>query len=116
LVVTANVVSGSPSLFILMMEPICSSETSFVTRTARRNNPEGGILHDDGVLMIIPIKNCGKFKTKTLTESEYVHGQVVVILVILSEHTVFVALPHCQLMTARQTKRSFFFIWLWCGV
>jgi hypothetical protein len=40
LLVTVNVVSNSPILVTLMMEAICSSETSSLTKTIRRNFPE----------------------------------------------------------------------------
>jgi hypothetical protein len=43
-VVTANVVSSSPIL-TLMMEEIRSPETSILTRTTRRDFTEDGILH-----------------------------------------------------------------------
>jgi hypothetical protein len=40
----ANIVPSSPILVILMMEALSSSDTSALTRSARRNNPEVGIL------------------------------------------------------------------------
>jgi hypothetical protein len=43
LLVTANVPS-SPILVTLMMEAICSSKTSVLTRDTRRNSLEDGIL------------------------------------------------------------------------
>jgi hypothetical protein len=45
LLVTANVVSSSPSLVTLMMEAIRSSGTSCITRATWRNIPEDGVLH-----------------------------------------------------------------------
>jgi hypothetical protein len=48
LLVTANVVPSSPVLVILMMETIRSSETSALTRAARRHIPEDYILHSYG--------------------------------------------------------------------
>jgi hypothetical protein len=45
LLVIANVVLSSPILVILMIEALRSSETSFLTRTTRRNIKEVGILH-----------------------------------------------------------------------
>jgi hypothetical protein len=46
LLVTANVPS-MPILVILLMEGICSSETSVLTRTKWCNIPEDGIFHSD---------------------------------------------------------------------
>jgi hypothetical protein len=45
LLVTANVVPGSPILVNLMMKEKRSSETSFLTRDTRRNISEDDILH-----------------------------------------------------------------------
>jgi hypothetical protein len=44
LLVTANVVPSSLILFTLMMEAICCSETSVLTRSTRRHIPEDVIL------------------------------------------------------------------------
>jgi hypothetical protein len=43
--VIAKIVLSSLILFTLMMEAICSSETSILTRAKRHNIPEYGILH-----------------------------------------------------------------------
>jgi hypothetical protein len=48
LLVTANVVPSLPILVTLIMEMICSSETSVLTRTTARNIPEDCILRKLG--------------------------------------------------------------------
>jgi hypothetical protein len=45
LVVTASGVRSSPTVFTLMMEVACSSETSVLTRATWPNIPGGSILH-----------------------------------------------------------------------
>jgi hypothetical protein len=46
LLVTAKIVPSSPILVTLMMEAMCSSETSVLTRAMQRNIPEENILNN----------------------------------------------------------------------
>jgi hypothetical protein len=50
LAITSNVVTSSLILVTLMMEALCSSKTSVLTRAAQRNTPEDGILHIHNVI------------------------------------------------------------------
>jgi hypothetical protein len=52
---TANIVPSSLSLFTLMMEKICFSETSILTRATRRHITEEDILYMSLVLHTISI-------------------------------------------------------------
>jgi hypothetical protein len=45
LLITANVVPSTPIVVTLMIEVLCSSETSAPTRDTRRNITKVGILH-----------------------------------------------------------------------
>jgi hypothetical protein len=47
LLVTANVALSSPIFVPLMMEVICSSETSILTRVTQHDIPEDDILHSN---------------------------------------------------------------------
>jgi small-conductance mechanosensitive channel len=60
LLISANVVPSSPILVTLMMERLCSSERSFLTRVTRRNIPEDGIL----LMVISVLQNVAFFFTR----------------------------------------------------
>jgi hypothetical protein len=45
LLVTANLVPSFPIVVTLMMEAICSSKTSVLTRATWHNSPDDGIFH-----------------------------------------------------------------------
>jgi hypothetical protein len=57
----ANIVPNSPILVNLVMEAILSTETSFLTRTIRRNIPEDGSLYV--IYAIDKAKNNGSHNT-----------------------------------------------------
>jgi hypothetical protein len=50
---TANIVPSAPILVTLIMDATLSSETSVLTRTARRNIPEDDILHNYIISVIV---------------------------------------------------------------
>jgi hypothetical protein len=56
--VNAIFVPSSPSFVTLMMEAICSSETSVLTWATQRNMPEGGVLYQYLVFAAFIISVC----------------------------------------------------------
>jgi hypothetical protein len=71
--VTASAVPRSLILSTLMMEAICSSETSVLTRTIRRHIPEDGILQSHHRENLHPFKKSSSNKSLRLTAALH-HG------------------------------------------
>jgi hypothetical protein len=85
LLVAASVVHSSSILVTLTKEALGSSETSVLTRAARRNIPEDTILHSHRreTTQILQ-KNYGFNKTTMLTQTGHIDRNIVILKKLLT--------------------------------